>query len=114
MFNTINYLLFEKNKKELDNVLLSNFSPFITQRAFSYYDDGSYVDYINSTLNLHFNTFETPDEQFKFFDNIIPKLKRKKYNWMKKPKAEKVVKDTKPIPEFYCRRELDILKSLNK
>jgi hypothetical protein len=33
---------------------------------------------------------------------------------MKKPKAEKVVGDTKPIPEFYSRRELDMLKDLNK
>ena len=106
--------MFEKNKKELDNVLLANFSPFITQKAFSYYNDGADCDYINSTLNRFQNVFETPEDQFKFFDNIIPKLKRRKYNYLKKPKLEKIEKDTKPIPEFYCKRELDMFETLNK
>ena len=114
MFNTINYLLHDNRKSELDNVLLSNFSPFMTQRAFSYYGNGEYCDYINSTLNLYFNVFNTDEDQFKFFENVIPKLSYQKYEWLKKPKAEKIKKDSKPIPEFYSRRELDMLKDLNK
>ena len=107
MFKTINYLLHEKNKPELDVELLANFNPFITIKSFSYYDNGRYCNYINDTLNLYSGIFKSGDDQFKFFDKVIPKLRRKKNEYIKKSKPE-TPKKSLPIPEFLSKREVDM------
>lgn len=111
-FNTINYLLFDKRKRELDNELIEGFVPWMTTRYFSFYNDGINADYINDTLNRYGNAFTTKESQFRFYENIIPVQKRKKINYIKKPKIDK--KDLSPIPEFYSRREIDMLENLSK
>ena len=110
MFQTINYLLHEKNKKGLDPELISNFNPFITRKAFSFYNSGTYVNYINDTLNTYDNLFETVEENFKFYDNLIPILPRRKHEYISKGKKKETKKEEeKQIPEFYSKRELKIL-----
>lgn len=104
--------MFEKNKKELDAELLASFSPMITCRAFSFYENGQFCDYINDTLNTYHRVFQTNEDKFKFFENVIPKLKRKKYNYISKPKVEE--KSSRVIPEFYSERELDLFDNLSK
>jgi hypothetical protein len=111
-FNTIQYLLFLKNKPELDSDLLESFVPFLTTKTFSFYNN-DYVDYINESLNVYGYIFDSKENQFKFFDNIIPKLKRKKIDYIKKTKKEKE-KDPIPVPEFYSKREIDMIESLCK
>jgi hypothetical protein len=107
MFDTINYLLHEKNKPDLDPDLLQEFNPYFTSKVFSYYDSGKYSGYINDTLNLYSGIFKTREEEFKFFDAIIPKLKRRKSEYIKQVKVEDEVKDTRHIPEFLSKREID-------
>lgn len=87
-FKTTNYLLFDKRKKDLDNELLEEFNPFVTTKTFSFYENGKMVDYINHTLNMYGNLFKTKEEQFRFFENIIPIQQRKKIQYLKKPKVE--------------------------
>jgi hypothetical protein len=110
-FKTTDYLIFKQNKKELDNELLSEFNPYLTTKTFSFYDP-SLVDYINDTLNTYGNIFKSREDQFKFFENVIPKQKPRRINYIKKNKAEKV--EITPIPEFYSKREIDMFKDLNK
>lgn len=114
MFNTINYLLYDKSKTELDADLIQEFNPFMTTRTFSYYNSGMYCNYINQTLNQFGNVFTTKEDQFKFFDTVIPKLKKRKNEYIKKSKPEPVAKDNSPIPEFMSRRELDMIKKFYK
>lgn len=106
MFEAINYLLFQKNKEELDNEILSSFVPYMVARYLSFYDK-DYVNYVNDTLNTYSSVFDSPEGKFKFFDNIIPKVKRKKIEYVKKVKEVK--EDEIPIPEFYSKRELELL-----
>lgn len=107
MFDTIDYLLFRKNKPELDNELLTGFVPYMVTRYLSFYDK-NVVGYANDTLNRYTGIFKSKEEQFRFHDNIIPKLKRKKIQYIKKPKPAKE-KEEKPIPEFYSKREIEML-----
>ena len=108
--NPASYLLFEKNKPELDNDLLESFSPFVTARMFSFYNN-DYVDYINESLNRFGAIFQTKEDQFRFFDNIVPKLKRKRINYIKKPKPVKIEKQI--VPEFCSSREIDMIEELS-
>jgi predicted rRNA methylase YqxC with S4 and FtsJ domains len=112
-FNTINYLIFKKENRGLDNELLNTFNPYITTKTFSFYNSGEMVPYINQTLNLYGDIFLTVEDQFKFYNNIIPKKPYRKITYIKKPKIEKI-KDPVPVPEFYSKRELDLFNTLTK
>ena len=103
-FKASNYLIFDKPKKELDGELLAEFSPWMTTKTFSFYGDGQLTDYINDTLNRYSDLFKVKEDQFRFFENIIPKQKRKRITYIKKAKKEKV--EDIPIPEFYSKREI--------
>ena len=111
-FKTTDYLIFKQDKKELDNELIENFNPYLTIKSFSFYDGGKMVDYINDTLNSYGYIFKNKEDQFKFFENIIPKQKYKKINYIKKPKQEKL--ESSPIPEFYSKREIDMMGDMCK
>lgn len=108
MFEAINYLLHEKNKEELEVDILQSFVPFLTSRVFSYYESGKYCNYINDTLNIYSGIFKTKEDEFKFFDAVIPKLKRRRSEYIKKVKTEDNIKETEHIPEFLSRREIEL------
>jgi hypothetical protein len=82
MFNTINHLLFEK-EQEITSELLEEFSPYMTTRYLSFYSP-ELLQYANNTLNKYSQIFETDEEKFLFYQNIIPKLKRKKISYISK------------------------------
>jgi hypothetical protein len=82
MFNAINHILFEK-KGEMTNELLAEFSPYMVTRYLSFYD-GDLLNYANETVNKYSEIFDTDEERFRFFENIIPKLKRKNINYISK------------------------------
>lgn len=111
-FNTVNYLIFEKRRPELDNELLEGFSAFLTMKSFSFLQSGKYVDYINNTMNVYGNIFDNKEDQFKFFENIIPKQhNRRRIDYIKKSKIKK--EENAIIPEFYSKREIENLEDLN-
>lgn len=111
-FKTVNYLLFEKQNPALDSELLEEFSPFLVAKSLSFVGKGEFVNYVNDTLNVYGNSFPNKEETFKFFDNVIPRQKKTKINYIKKPKVEKV--DAPVIPEFYSKREFDIFEKMSK
>jgi hypothetical protein len=82
MFNAINHILFDK-KGEMTNELLAEFSPYMVTRYLSFYD-GDLLNYANETVNKYSEIFDTDEERFRFFENIIPKLKRKNINYISK------------------------------
>lgn len=85
MFDTIDYMLYG-DRKEMTNELLSEFSPYMTARYLSFYDN-DLLKYANDTLNVYGRIFETDEEKFRFFENMIPKLKRKKIKYISKKKS---------------------------
>ncbi len=113
MFAAINYLLFEKNKTELDDELLEEFNPYMVSRYLSFCNSGALSDYTNETLNMYGNLFKTKEEQFLFYENIIPKLKRQKITYFKKKVKEKTDKKipVEEIPDFYSKKEINKLTS---
>jgi hypothetical protein len=84
MFNTINHIIFDK-KGEMTNELLEEFSPYMVTRYLSFYDD-DLLNYANETVNKYSQIFETDEEQFRFFENVIPKLKRKRIDYISRKK----------------------------
>ena len=80
MFDSINHMLFDK-KGEMTNELLEEFSPYMVTRYLSFYDD-DLLNYANETVNKYGQIFETDEERFRFFENVIPKLKRKRINYI--------------------------------
>lgn len=84
MFNTINHLIFDK-KGEMTNELLEEFSPYMVTRYLSFYDN-DLLNYANETVNKYSSIFETEEERFQFFENVIPKLKRKRIDYISKKK----------------------------
>ena len=112
MFKAINHILFENSSKQIDSESLEEFVPYMVTRYFSFYDDGKYIDYINSTINKYQNIFHIKEDEYKFYENVIPKLKNKKINYIKKNKKEKTKKDIiKAVPDFYSRKEWENLTS---
>lgn len=110
MFNSINFILFD-SKKNYNLELLEEFSPYMTCRYFSFSGD-NFVSYANDYVNTAHNLPLDDEEMFKFYYNIIPKQKRKKIGFIKKPKVEN--SDVKQIPEFLSKRELDLMESTFK
>lgn len=112
MFKAINHILFENSSEEIDSETLEEFVPYMVTRYFSFYDDGKYLDYINSTINKYHGIFKSIEEEYKFYENVIPKLKKKKINYIKKIKKDKINQDTiNAIPDFYSRKEWQSLTS---
>lgn len=100
-FDTINYLLFDKRKKELDSNLLNDFNTYLTTRYASFINNGQFVNYINDTLNRYSNIFDTNEDKFKFFNNVIIKTKRHKVDYIKKKKQNKLEELQNSNKEFY-------------
>jgi len=112
MFKAINHILFEKPSAEIDPEELENFTPYMVCRYLSFYGNSQYVDYANNTLNKYSGIFKTDEELFKFYEHIVPKLKKTKINYVKKIKKEKVAIE-KNITEFSSRREMNMLTNLD-
>lgn len=108
LFDTINYLLFEKRKSELDNELLEYFQPYVVTRYMTFFSN-DFVQYANESLNKYGQIFKTKEDQFRFFENIIPATRKKRINYVKRPKEEKVKEDVDAaVPEFYSKREMEM------
>jgi hypothetical protein len=113
-FKTVNYLLFEKQNHELDAELLAEFSPFLVSKSLTFCRGGVFTEFVNNTLNVYGNALPSKEETFKFYDNMIPRQRKTKIDYMKKSKAEKSKEDEQPIPEFYSKREVDMMDELSK
>lgn len=108
MFNAINHILFNKSGKEATSDILSEFSPYMVSRYLSFYDNDLVV-YTNETINRYHNLFEDSLDNLKFYEKVVPKLKKKKIEYIKAPKKElKEVLEEYPVPEFLSKREMNL------
>jgi len=63
-------------------------------------------DYVNETTNKYWNLFSDKSSQYNYIYSVLPKLKFKRLNYIKKTKKEKKKEEEKLIlPEFYSERE---------
>jgi hypothetical protein len=114
-FDTINYIFYDKKKDNLNTDIIMDFNPFITQKSFSFYDGGKYANYINDTTNVYMTLFSDKEDTFNLFREIIPMLKRKKIEYIKKGVSKNKEKDSDtPIPEFLSKREIDLYSNILK
>ena len=106
LFDTVNYLLYNKNKKDLDSELLEYFDPFITMKMASFYNEASAI-WTNDHLNIYGHIFKNKEDTFMFYQNILPNFKWKRIDYLKKVKKEPdKSKQPETIPEFYSKREM--------
>ena len=104
IFDYLNSILYSKNKIELNCDDESQFSIFMVNRWSSFYSK-DIANYINLTTNTYANLFNTKQDQYNLVYNIVPKMKYKRLDYIKKAKKEDVEKDKPLIPEFMSQRE---------
>ena len=118
IFQFLNSLLYSKKKADMNRDDESQFNMFMINRWSSMYSK-EMNNYINESSNKYWNLFDEKDEQYNFLYYLLPKLKFKRINYIKKLKKEKKQKDEKYyIPEFYSEREykelVDISEQVSK
>ena len=104
IFDYLNSILFSKDKLELNCDDESQFSVFMVNRWSSFYSK-EIAEYINQTSNVYTGIYTSKQEQYDFLYNILPKIKFKRLNYVKKIKKEDKDVETVIIPEFYSERE---------
>jgi len=114
IFQYINSLLFSKKKIDLNCDDESQFNLFMLNRWTSMYSK-ELNEYINETTNKYWNLFDNKLSQYNYIYFILPRLKFKRLNYLKKIKKEKKTKEEiQLIPEFLSQREYKHLVELEK
>lgn len=121
IFNYIDSVLFNKKRVNNINEGETQFNLFMVNRWCSMYSS-DLVKILNETSNVYGKTFLTKQEQYDFLLNILPKVKKKKINYIKKNKEEKKEENTEieNIAKFseLSKREvnsyIEMLEELNK
>ena len=88
IFNFIDSILFSKKKLNTINEGETEFNSYMVNRWCSMYS-ADITQIINETTNLYGKTFTTKQEQYEFVLNILPKVKKKRINYIKKNKEDK-------------------------
>lgn len=118
IFDHINSIIYSKKKIELNCDDESQFSLYMVNRWISFYSP-ELCNYVNATANLNSNVFNNKQEQYDYLYNVMPKLRFKKIDYIKKVKKEEDKEEEKlHIPEFMSKAEfmnnLELLKQLGK
>jgi hypothetical protein len=103
IFDYLNSLFYSKKQIDLNCDDESQFSMFMVNRWGSFYSK-EIANYINQTSNRYGSVFLDKQDQYIFLYHLMPHLKFKKINYIKKTKKEdEEVK--KVIPEFMSLKE---------
>ena len=87
IFNFIDSVLFTKKKLNTINEGETQFNLYMLNRWCSMYSsDISQI--INETTNRYGKLFQTKQEQYEFILNMLPRVKKKRINYIKKTKEE--------------------------
>jgi hypothetical protein len=112
IFQYLNSLLFSKKKIDMNCDDESQFNLFMVNRWSSMYSK-EINEYVNETSNKYWNLFDDKLNQYNYLYNLLPRLRFKRLNYLKKIKKEKKNKEEKQIiPEFYSEREFMYNKSM--
>ena len=96
IFDYINDVLFFKQKNLLQNVDDSDsFNPYLVNRWVSMYSPECAV-VVNSTVNWLYPIFNTPQDQYSFLVDILPRMSRRRISYIKKkkPPASEISQET--------------------
>jgi len=93
-FDILRILFFKKtNSADVINCDdLQSFTPYMINRWLSFYDNQRAI-FVNETLNKFSGLHEEKSESFKFYSNLIPLLRFKKINYIKKNKDKTTDKE---------------------
>ena len=112
IFQYLNSLLFSKKKIDINCDDESQFNLFMVNRWSSMYSK-EINEYVNETSNKYWSLFDDKLNQYNYLYNLLPRLRFKRLNYLKKIKKEKKNKEEKQIiPEFYSEREFMYNKSM--
>jgi hypothetical protein len=87
IFNFIDSLLFNKKKLNTINEEETQFNLYMLNRWCSMYSS-DVANIINQTSNTYGKLFQTKEEQYEFLLNMLPRVKKKRINYIKKIKEE--------------------------
>lgn len=120
-FQLQNKLFFSDKRKQpepLDSEGEQSFVPFLLNRWLTMYSKET-VGFVNSTLNKYSTIFDTDKQStYKFYFNLIPRLKFKKMNYIKKVKKDKEKQEEQDQLKMIAKnnylsvRELEMYKDL--
>jgi hypothetical protein len=109
IFNFIDSVLFNKKKLNTINEGETQFNYYMVARWCSMYSP-DICEILNETSNLYGKTFSSKQEQYEFLLNLLPKVKKKRINYLKKNKEEKNQEnsDTKNLAKNFELSEREI------
>jgi len=87
IFNYIDSVLFNKKKLNTINEGETQFNLYMLNRWCSMYSS-DVAQIINETSNKYGKLFQTKQEQYEFLLNMLPRVKKKRINYIKKNKEE--------------------------
>ena len=92
IFNYIDSVIFTKQKLNKLNEDETQFNLYMLNRWCSMYSPDM-VQIINETTNRYKEVFSLKQDQYNYILNILPKVKRKRIDYIKKIKTEEKEKD---------------------
>jgi hypothetical protein len=87
IFNYIDSVLFTKKKLNTINEGETQFNLYMLNRWCSMYSS-DVAQILNETTNKYGKLFQTKQEQYDFILNMLPRVKKKRLNYIKKVKEE--------------------------
>ena len=93
IFNFIDSVLFTKKKLNTINEGETQFNLYMLNRWCSMYSS-DIAQILNETTNKYGKLFQTKQEQYDFILNMLPRVKKKRLNYIKKVKEETKKEDT--------------------
>ena len=92
IFNYVDSVLFSKKKLNTINEGETQFSLYMLNRWCSMYSP-DIAQIINETTNRYTKAVTLKQDQYEFSYNILPKCKKRKIDYLKKNKIEKIKED---------------------
>lgn len=87
IFDIIDGVAFSKNELTSQAEDEKVYQPFLVNRWLSMLD-GNAAKIVNETLNRYGHVFNT-EEQYKFLLNVLPRYRKQRINYIKKPSKDK-------------------------
>lgn len=87
IFDIIDGIAFSKKPHTSQVEDEKSYQPFLVNRWLSMLD-GSAARIVNETLNRYGHVFNT-EEQYNFLSNVLPKYRKQRINYIKKPSKDK-------------------------
>lgn len=95
-FEVLSNTFHTKKVNELDQEGLGFFNGYMISRWLSFYSDNQCI-FVNETLNKFGYIFQDKQQQYRLFFNLIPRLRFKKIQYIKKKKEQQEKEEKLPM-----------------